>query len=122
MWKFILFLIGSAILLFGYTLIRSLFVLKPTSEIELLLINTKSSFKKIQKRAERECKLESLYLEQVLKDAKQLRISFATNQIFNEKDPKPTGRQYKLRGELLENMYRLEERLSKQVKKLLIVV
>lgn len=113
MWNTIfLLLVISIIILIVYVSIKTYTVLKITSEIDVLLSNTKKSLEDIEQREKGKARLEPFYLEKMLIDIKQLRVNFATNKIFNQKEPRPTVAQYKMRYELLQKMETLEQKMQ----------
>jgi|JI10StandDraft_1071094.scaffolds.fasta_scaffold76336_3 hypothetical protein len=119
MWKFILIPFGIAVLIIGYTLIRSIILLNPTRTIDLFLKQKSKEFKNLYKKSIEVSKLNNIwYLQNFAEEVKKFRANFATHQLFNSgSDPKPTGRQYKLRYELLNKMYNLEYKLKIAIKK-----
>lgn len=108
-------IIGGIVLFIVYVVIRALLVLRPTNDIDVFLKSTRKKIKDLYSQAKRAGKLGPAYLEKVLKDATELRNEFIRDQIFNDKDLKPTSDQYRLRGELIEKMHQLENKLNKAI-------
>ncbi len=106
---------GAIVLFIVYVVIRVLLVLRPTNDIDVFLKSTRKKIKDLYKQAEQASKLGSTHLEEILKEVTQLKNSFVRDQIFNDKDLKPTGDQYRLRSELIEKMHQLENKLNKAI-------
>lgn len=109
------FIIGCVVLFVIYIAIRTLMVLRPTNDIDEFLKNTKKKFKELTKQAEKASKIGQHRLDEVLQEVTQLKNDFIRDQIFNDRDLRPTGDQYRSRSELIEKMNILENRLDKAI-------
>lgn len=121
MWKLILIPFGIAVLIIGYTLIRSIILLNPKRPINLFLKKKSKEFKNLYERSVEVRKSDNIwYLQNFVEEIKKFRIDFAIDQIFNgDNDPKPTAEQYKRRSMLLEKIQYLESAFNKKINSLL---
>ncbi len=121
MWKLILIPFGIAVLIIGYTLIRSIILLNPKRPINLFLKKKSKDFKNLYERSVEVRKSDNIwYLQNFVEEIKKFRIDFAIDQIFNgDNDPKPTAEQYKRRSMLLEKIQYLESGFNKKINSLL---